>query len=99
MLLRRHSRLDRLGPLVAAICLIFLTFLSQLPADDVGAAMDAFDRDLRPERIGPDMLNANPGQVEPVSGTETHAGPQNSTRLRAKELRQGFERLQPGPSG
>src|SRR5262249_42206881 len=79
--LGRHSRLYRLGPLVAAICLNFLILLSPVPADDVGAAVDAFDRDLRTERIEPDMLNANPGQAEPISDTETHAGPQNSTRL------------------
>jgi tetratricopeptide (TPR) repeat protein len=66
--------------LVAAICLNFLIFLSRMPADDLGAAVDAFDRDLRTQRIEPDMLNANPGEANAISDPGKHDGQRNSPR-------------------
>jgi hypothetical protein len=58
--------------LVATICLIGLTLSPKILADDIGNAVDAFDRDLGLERLGPDIVNLDPQSSAPeTSNSET----------------------------
>ncbi len=51
------KKLLRPVPLAAAICLSFITPAPKILADDISKAVDAFDRDLGLERLGPDIVN------------------------------------------
>ena len=46
--------------LAATICLSCLTLSPKILADDISNAVDAFDRDLGLERMGPDIVNVDP---------------------------------------
>jgi hypothetical protein len=56
MIPKTYSRLA----LAAAIWLNCLTLAPKILADDISDAVDAFDRDLGLERMGPDIVNVNP---------------------------------------
>src|SRR5262249_27277969 len=60
---KRHFRLS---PFVVAIGITVLTS-PPMPADDVGAAVDAFDRNLGVQRLDPDGAEGNcePGTLPP----------------------------------
>jgi hypothetical protein len=49
----------RSAVLVAALGLISLIFAPKTLADDISKAVDAFDRDLGLERLGPDIVNVD----------------------------------------
>jgi hypothetical protein len=51
---------SRFASLVVAFCLSSWILAPKIVADDVTNAVDAFDRDLGLERIGPDIVNTQP---------------------------------------
>ena len=62
----------RLASVAPAICLSFLLFTPKVLADDISNAVDAFDRDLGLERMGPDIVNADQqSQAAETSSSET----------------------------
>jgi hypothetical protein len=66
MILKVFRRLASIAP---AICLSFLTFAPKALADDISNAVDAFDRDLGLERMGPDIVNTD--QQSPTAETSS----------------------------
>jgi hypothetical protein len=75
---------SRLAP---AICLSFLTLAPKLLADDISNAVDAFDRDLGLERMGPDIVNTvQQSQVAETSNSEATAK-KNQTRRPPRQSR------------
>ena len=62
----------RLAPLAAAFCLSSWSLAPKILADDISNAVDAFDRDLGLERMGPDIVNLDQqGAAAEGSDSET----------------------------
>jgi hypothetical protein len=70
--------------LASAICLSFLTFAPKLLADDISNAVDAFDRDLGLERMGPDIVNTDQSPVAETSSSEATAKKNGPRRPESK---------------
>jgi hypothetical protein len=89
MILKVFMRLASVAP---AICLSFLTLAPKVLADDISNAVDAFDRDLGLERMGPDIVNTD--QQSPVAETSSSeaTAKKNGTR---RPSRQSHSALSP----
>ena len=61
--------------LAASICLGYLTLAPKILADDISNAVDAFDRDLGLERVGPDAINVD-------QQSSAAAGPNSETKTK-----------------
>jgi hypothetical protein len=82
MILKVFMRLASVAP---AICLSILTFTPKVLADDISNAVDAFDRDLGLERMGPDIVNTD--QQSPVAETSNSesTSKKNGTRRPSRQ--------------
>jgi hypothetical protein len=67
------NRSSALAPLsfVASIALSCLILVPKIFADSVGSDVDAFDRDLGLERMGPNIVNVDPETIDSESSTST----------------------------
>jgi hypothetical protein len=73
----------RLAALVAALGLSSLMFAPKILADDIGNAVDAFDRDLGLERLGPDIVNVDQSPSAEKSSTTANGKPNGNGRKSA----------------
>jgi hypothetical protein len=73
----------RLAALVAALGLNSLTFAPKILADDISNAVDAFDRDLGLERIGPDIVNVDQQSPNAEKSSSTATGKPNGNRQKS----------------
>ena len=79
MLPNRSSALASLA-FVASIALSCLILVPKIFADSVGSDVDAFDRDLGLERMGPNIVNVDPSTIDSESSTST---PKHQTRKKS----------------
>ncbi|MEA3163921.1 MAG: hypothetical protein QOE88_1739 [Verrucomicrobiota bacterium] len=76
----------RLAALVAVLALSSLLFAPKILADDIGNAVDAFDRDLGLERLGPDIVNVDQQNPNTEKSSSTVNGKPNGNRRKTASV-------------
>ena len=76
----------RLAALVAVLALSSLIFAPKILADDIGNAVDAFDRDLGLERLGPDIVNVDQQNPNTEKSSSTVNGKPNGNRRKTASV-------------